>query len=74
MVEINSSAILAEPMKRRADKDMIAAYDKLVNRLKQAGITPKKHVLNNKVPERIKNHIRDHYRYKTTMVPPRYHR
>ncbi len=51
MLEINSNSILEEPMKNGAKKDMIAAYDKLINWLKQAGITPKKPVLDKDVSE-----------------------
>ena len=49
MVEIDSNAILVEPMKSRKDEEMIRAYNALLLRLKQAGIVPKKHVLDNKV-------------------------
>jgi hypothetical protein len=41
MVEIDSSAILVEPMKSRKDAEMIRAYNALLLRLKQAGISPK---------------------------------
>jgi hypothetical protein len=41
MVEIDSNAILVEPMKSRNDKEMIRAYDTLVQRLLRAGIQPK---------------------------------
>jgi len=49
MVEIDRNAILVEPMKSRKDEEMIRAYNALLLRLKQAGITPKKHVLDNEV-------------------------
>ena len=47
MVEIDSNAILVEPMKSRKDEEMIRAYNALLLRLKRAGIIPKKHVLDN---------------------------
>jgi hypothetical protein len=59
MVEINSNAILIEPMKSRKDEEMIRAYNALLLRLKRAGIVPKEHVLNNKVSDNMKNHIRN---------------
>ncbi len=74
MVEINSNAILVEPMKSRKDADMIRAYDALLNQLKQAGIVPKKHVLDNEVSENIKNHICNMHRFNMELVPPRCHR
>ena len=59
MVEINSNAILVEPMKSRKDEEMIRAYNALLLRLKRAGIVPKKHILDNKVSDNMKNHICD---------------
>jgi hypothetical protein len=59
MVEIDSNAILLEPMKNRKDAKMIRAYNALLLQLKWAGIVPKKYVLDNEVSENIKNHIRE---------------
>ncbi|KAL7478365.1 hypothetical protein ACHAW6_004131 [Cyclotella cf. meneghiniana] len=49
MVDIDSNTILVEPMKSRSDKEMIIAYGVPVNRLQQANIHPKKHILDNKI-------------------------
>ena len=57
MVEIDSSGILVEPMKSRKDAEMIRAYHTLVQQLKRANITPKKHVLDNKVSEAMEELI-----------------
>ena len=70
MVEIDSNAILVEPMKSRKDEEMIRAYNPLLLRLKRAGIVPKKHVLYNKVSENMKNHIRDTCKFNMELVPP----
>ncbi len=69
MVEINRHAILVEPMKSRKDAEMIHAYDALLQQLKQAGIVPKKHVLDNKVSKKMKNHIRDTHKFDMKLVP-----
>ncbi len=74
MVEINSNTILVEPMKSRKDEEMIRAYNALLLRLKQAGIVPKKHVLDNKVSENMKNHIHDTCKINMELVPPGCHR
>ncbi len=74
MVEIDSNAILVEPMKSRKDEEMICAYNALLLRLKQAGIVPKKHVLNNKVSENMKNYICDTCKINMGLVPPGCHR
>ncbi len=57
LVEIDSNAVLVEPMKSHKDVEMIRAYNSLLLQLKRAGIIPKKHVLDNKVSENMKNHI-----------------
>ena len=54
MVEIDSNAILVEPMKSRKDGEMKRAYEHLLLRLKRAGAQPKKHALDNKVSESMK--------------------
>ena len=74
MVEIDSSAILVEPMKSRKDAEMIRAYNALLQRLRRAGINPKKHVMDNEVSENMKNHIRDDCKLKIELVPPGCHR
>jgi hypothetical protein len=73
MVEIDSNAILVEPMKSRKDEEMIRAYNKLLLRLKRAGIVPKKHVLDNEESENMKNHIRDTCKINMELVPPGCH-
>jgi hypothetical protein len=73
MVEINSSAILVEPMKSQKDAEMIQAYNALLLCLQQAGIVPKKHVMDNKVSENMKNHIKDNCRLTVELVPPGCH-
>ena len=57
MVEIDSNAILVKSMKSRKDKEMIQAYNTLLAQLQQAGSTPQKHILDNKVSDNIKKHI-----------------
>jgi hypothetical protein len=73
MVEIDSNAILVEPMKSHKDEEMIHAYNALLLRLKRAGIVPKKHVLDNKVSDNMKNHIRDTCKFDMELVPPGCH-
>jgi hypothetical protein len=74
MLEINSNVILVEPMKSCKDEEMIPAYNALLLRLKHAGIVPKKHVLDNKVSENMKNHIRNTCKFDMELVPPGCHR
>ena len=74
MVEIDSKAILVEPMKSRKDEEMIRAYNAILLRLKRAGIISKKHVLDNKVSKNMKNHIHDTCKFDMELVPPGCHR
>ena len=74
MVEIDSNAILVEPMKSRKDAEMIRAYKSLMKRLQRAGITVKKHVLDNEISNNMKNLIIDEYKVKIEKVPPGCHR
>ncbi len=73
LIKINSNAILIEPMKNRKDAEMIQAYNALLLQLTRAGIFPKKHVLDNKVSENMKNHIRDTCKTNVELVPPGCH-
>jgi hypothetical protein len=63
MVDIDSNAILVEPMKSCKDQEMIRAYDALVKRLLQAGVKPKKHMPDNEISENMKEYIRDKYKF-----------
>jgi hypothetical protein len=74
MVEIDSNAILVEPMKSRKDEEMICAYNALLLQLKRAGIVPKKHVLDNEVSENMNTHILNTCKFDMELVPPGCHR
>ena len=50
------------------------AYHVLVMRLKNAGILPRKHVLDNKVSSAMKDFIRKKYKMEMELVPPGCHR
>ena len=74
MVEIDSNAILVEPLSSRKDQELTRAYRSLMLRLKRAGIIPKKHVLDNEVSEAMKLVIKDEYKMEMELVPPGCHR
>ncbi|KAL7478803.1 hypothetical protein ACHAW6_004556 [Cyclotella cf. meneghiniana] len=54
MVEIDSSAILVKPIKNCTDAELTRAYSALKLRLRWAGITPRKHVLDNEISTAMK--------------------
>jgi len=74
MVEIDSNAILVEPIKSRKDAELTRAYRALMLRLKRAGIEPKKHILDNEVSDAMKTMIKDEYKMELELVPPGCHR
>ena len=74
MVDIDSSAILVEPIKSRKDKELTRAYRTLMDRLRCADIVPRKHVLDKEISTAMKNLIRDEYKMELELVPPGCHR
>ena len=74
MVEIDSNAIVVDPVKNRTDAELTRAYRAMMLRLKQVGITPQKHILDNEVSNAMKTVIRDEYKIKLELVPPGCHR
>ena len=74
MVEIDSNFILVESMNRKSDKEMQRVYRKLMDRLHDAGVVPKKHVLDNKISKSMKDLIRNKFNMKLKLVPPGCHR
>ena len=74
MVEIDSNAILVEPINSRNDHELARAYRVLMTRLQQAEIVPKKHILGNEVSQAMKTIIKDKYKMAMELVPPGCHR
>ena len=54
MVEIDINAIIVEPIKICKNAELTKAYRTMIQRFWQAGIIPKKHILDNKVSETLK--------------------
>ena len=55
-------------------RTQVHTYNTLLLQLKRAGIVPKKHALDNKVSENMKNHICDTCKFNMELVPPGCHR
>ncbi len=72
LIENDSNAILVEAMKNCSAGEMIRAYLILVNCLRNAGVTPKMHILDNECLEEFKAQI---CKNNTTfqLVPPHDH-
>jgi hypothetical protein len=58
LFESDSNAVLVEPMKNRTSGEMIGAYNTLITRLIDAGVTPKHHILDNECSEEFKTKIK----------------
>jgi hypothetical protein len=72
-IHLNANYIFNEPMKNRTEEEMMAAYQRIVNRMRAAGLRLKKNILNNKVSKAFKAKIKENeMEYK--LVPPRNHR
>ena len=72
LIEIDSKAILVEAMKNRSAGEMIRAHLILVNHLRNTGVTPKMHILDNKCSEEFKAQIRKN-NMTFQLVPPHNH-
>ena len=74
MVEIDSNAILVEPISSRNNHEQARAYRVLMTRLLHTGMVPKKYILNSKVLEAMKTIIKDKYKMAMELAPPGCHR
>ena len=72
LIEVDNNAILAEAMKNRTAGEMIRAYLVLVTCLRNTGITPKMHILDNECSEEFKAQIRMN-NMTFQLVPPHDH-
>jgi hypothetical protein len=70
MVEIDSTAILVDPLNSRKDPESTRVYQEMMLQLKGVEIIPKKHILDNEVSEAMSDIIREEYHLELEMVPP----
>ena len=72
LCKTDGNLILVKPMKNRTSGKMCKAYNNLMTRLKQSGITFKKHILDNEASEEFLQTLRKQgIKYQT--VPPHMH-
>ncbi len=72
LAEVDSNAILVEPMKNRTAGKMVWAYQVLIDRLNSAGIFPKLHILDNKCSADMKETIKSN-KMEFQLSPPHDH-
>ena len=68
-IHLDANYIFAEPMRNRTEGEMIRVYQKIINRMKAAGLGIKKHVLDNECSAAMKSCIQDNG-IKYELVPP----
>jgi hypothetical protein len=72
-IHLDANYIFAEPMKNRTEGEMIRVYQKIINRMKAAGLGIKKHVLDNECSAAMKSCIQGNG-ISYELVPPGQHR
>ena len=73
LYEISSNIILVKPLRNKTSEEMVTAYQKLVDRLKEGGIEPNLHILDNEISTEYKDAIAEN-QMKFRLVPPHDHR
>jgi hypothetical protein len=72
-IHLNKNYIFAKPMKNRTEGEMIRVYQKILNRMKAAGLGLRKQVLDNECSAAMKACIKENgMNYK--LIPPGQHR
>ena len=73
LVDTGINIVMVAPIKSRHADETKWAYKSILNHLHQAGIVPKKHVLDNKVLKSTETTITDKYHMKREVVLPYCH-
>ena len=73
LYKISSNSILVKPLGNRTSGEMVAAYTNLLDRLKESGIKPTLHILDNEISQEYKDAIGTN-NMKFQLVPPNNHR
>ena len=59
IAELDSDAILFEPVKSKPAGDMVTTWQHTIDRLKKCGITPKHQILDNEISTQYKEAIEE---------------
>ncbi len=71
-IHLDANYIFVEPMRSRWKEEMIRAYEKIINRMKAAGLGIRKHTLDNEASNAFKQYIRKQ-QIQFELVPPGNH-
>jgi hypothetical protein len=72
-IHLNGNYIFIKAMKNRTQEEMIEAYQRIINRMRAAGLGLKKHILHNEASKAFKELIRENG-LEYELVPPGNHR
>ncbi len=71
-IHLNANYIFNEPMKNRTEEEMMVAYQRIVNRMRAAGLGLKKHILDSVAFKAFKAKIKEN-KMEYELVPPGNH-
>jgi hypothetical protein len=71
-IHLDANYIFNKPMKNRTEEEMMAAYQRIVNRMRAAGLGLKKHILDNEASKAFKAKIKEN-KMEYELVPPGNH-
>ena len=72
LVDVDSNAILVEPLRNRTSGELCRAYQKLIDRLHECGSRPRMHILDNECSAEMKALLKKNdMQYQ--LVPPHNH-
>jgi hypothetical protein len=71
-IHLNANYIFVEPLRSRSKEEMIRAYEKIINRMKAAGLGIRKHTLDNEALDAFKQYICQQ-QIQFELVPPGNH-
>jgi hypothetical protein len=72
-IRLNPNYIFVKPMLNRSKEELILAYEKIINRMRMAGLGIKKHTLDNEASNAFKHYICQQ-QIQFELVPPGNHR
>ncbi len=58
-IHLDANYIFIEPMKNKTEKEMMVAYQRIVNRMQTEGLGLKKHILDNEASKAFKAKIKE---------------
>ena len=70
----SSNVILVEPFSSRKDKNQLAAYNFIMQRLKEKDLLVDLHILNNECSKEYQATIRNRWKVQFQLIPPDMHR